>query len=124
MWIQSQYDSDASKNNVGIKCLTEGTVQFTLKKCSQPELLVLNFYRGLIGTHVFQDLIKNGHSVWSPACSFHGTTIYSKDYNSCLLKTSENDLTSQDAVEAFVFQDKGIVNVDQYPWPSNRRCAF
>ena len=73
---------------------------------------------------MFQDLIKNGHSIWSPACSFHGTTIYSKDYNSYILKTSENDLTSQDAVEAFVFQDKGIVNIDQYPWPSNRRCAF
>jgi hypothetical protein len=80
LFIQSQYDTDVIKLFLPIDCVSQGNLQFTLKKCSSRELLQLDLYRGIVQAQVLDVLIKNGHSVWSNACAWHVATLFSYMY--------------------------------------------
>ena len=53
LWLNAQYDSFVLKNVLQLGCLIDSDPSiFTPKKCSPPELLLMDFYRGLVNTHV------------------------------------------------------------------------
>ena len=53
LWLNAQYDSFVLKNVLQLGCLVYSDPSiFTPKKCSPPELLLMDLYRGLVNTHV------------------------------------------------------------------------
>ena len=78
--------------------------------------------RGVIKEVVMAGLIKKGHSVWSNACAWHGTTIFDL-YDSEVMKAPLADntrITVKEATEAFIFKKEQVVAIDPYSWPFNR----
>ena len=127
LWLNAQYDSYITKNVLQVGCLLDSDPStFTPKNCTPPELLLLDYYRGLISTHVLGELAKKGHSIWSNACSWHGIAADSEIYDNWRVKAPfyGRRRTAKQAVEDFVFKDQRIMDIDQFPWPSNRMCAF
>ena len=127
LWLNSQYDSFVAKNVLGMSCISDSfPSMFTPKKCSPPELLLLDFYRGLVNTHVIAELAKQGHSIWSNACSWHVATSDSNiyDYRRINAPFIGQRHTAKEIVEAYIFNNKKFVIMDQYPWPSNPLCAY
>ena len=127
LWLNSQYDFFMIKEIMKIDCLLEtGPKVFSPKNCSPPEILIMDYYRGLINTHVLGELAKQGHSIWSNACSWHTVTVLSKIYDNWRVKAPfyGRRRTAKQAVEDFVFKNQKIMDIDRFPLPSNRLCAF
>ena len=127
LWLNAQYDSFLLQNVLQVGCLLNSDPStFSPKNCTPPELLLLDYYRGLVSTHVLRELAKQGHSIWSNACSWHGIAIDSEIYDNWRVKAPfyGRRRTAKQAVEDFVFKDQKVMDIDQFPWPSNRLCAF
>lgn len=127
LWLNWQYDEYIIKTVFNYSCLIEGTTGYTLKNCSSFDLVIFDLYRSVLSTQVVKPLIDGGHSVWSIACSWHSGIVYNDIYDSCKQKApyyGSDKFTVKEAFESFVIDNKRIVAVDEYPWPSNKLCAF
>lgn len=98
----------------------------TLATCKPNQKVGIDFIRSLLLQQILYPLAESGHSVWSNACVWHGALPRSDIYYSDSQRASVGgkQLTVQEAVEMFVFDDEHIEEIDAYSWPYNSECAF
>ena len=128
-WIQAQYDSFVLQFILRLPCITKGKTgpySYTFEKCKPHQLLPMDFTRSVLLEQVLYPLVKQGHSVWSNACVWHSVisenTIYFSDNQKASVQGK--NITIQEALESYVFDNEKINEIDAYPWPYNRGCAF
>lgn len=75
---------------------------------------------------VMEDILKigNNDSCWSIACSNHVYACLDVFYDSPLQLIPELVGSSvKKAIEAFVLEDRRVVDTDVLPWPKNVPCS-
>ena len=100
-------------------------MDWTLKTCRPSQKVGIDFIRSVM-MHKLRGFAEKGHSLWSNACVWHGALPRGNMYYSDRQRASVGgqQLTIQEAVEKFVFDDEVIEEIDAYSWPYNRECAF
>ena len=82
----------------------------TLEKCLPNQKVAIDKTRSFLMQKALYPLVENGHSVWSNACVWHTSLIRSNMYYSDMQRAAVGgqQLTIQEAVEKFVFNDEVI----------------
>jgi hypothetical protein len=68
--------------------------------------------------------MNSKNSAWSIGCSQHGYSYTNKYYNADTERVpAKTGLTIKQAIKAFVFDNKRVVQIETQPWPANTGCA-
>lgn len=117
---QSLYDSWSLYNIVGIRCV-EG---FSISKCSQQDLSLIESYRQSTLQVMFEIGSKNQNGVWAPVCINH-CYLSNNFYSSNNYRIPQNsDYSLIKSVQYWMeSSDENPRHIDFGSWPLNAPCS-
>ena len=78
---------------IGVNCLTDGVLGYSLKNCDSQTMTLIEGYRSYY-LGFLNKLYLKGHSMWSISCSWHATSIFDPFYSGQLQKIPEETGTT------------------------------